>query len=163
GGMVSLGYKTKDRKITVNKKEAERVRTIFRLYLELASIDRLMVELRKRRIFTKIRTTRSGRVIGGGPFTRGSLAHLLRNRFYVGEIDLKGEILKGEQPAIMDRRLFNAVQAKLDEQKNNFRAKHGKSGSTLTGLIFDDRGNRMTPTHASKRNVKYRYYISLPL
>ena len=30
----------------------------------------------------------------------------------------------------------------------------------LTGLIFDDRGNPMTPSHASKKGVRYRYYVS---
>ena len=80
GGVVPLGYRTKARKITVNQKEAERVRIIFQLYRKLASIDRLMVELRERRIYTKVRTLKTGRVIGGGPFTRGPLAHLLRNR-----------------------------------------------------------------------------------
>ena len=47
GGMVQLGYDTKGRKITVNEAEAERVRTIFRSYLKLGSLNLLMVELRK--------------------------------------------------------------------------------------------------------------------
>ena len=25
---------------------------------------------------------------------------------------------------------------------------------------FDDRGNRMSPTHANKRGARYRYYVS---
>ena len=33
----------------------------------------------------------------------------------------------------------------------------------MTALIFGDRGNRMTPSHARKKGVKYRYYVSLPL
>jgi site-specific DNA recombinase len=33
-GMAPLGYDTKDRKITINEAEAERVRTIFRSYLQ---------------------------------------------------------------------------------------------------------------------------------
>jgi len=37
GGMAPLGYDTKDRKITVNEAEAERVRTIFGGYLKLAA------------------------------------------------------------------------------------------------------------------------------
>jgi site-specific DNA recombinase len=163
GGMVPLGYETKDRKLRVIEAEAKNVRTIFRLYLKLGSIDRLMAELHKQKIFTKIRPLKTGRVIGGGAFTRGPLAHLLRNRFYVGEVVFKDEILAGEQPAIVDRKLFNAVQAKLDEQLNNHKAKHANSDSLLTGILFDDRGNRMTPTHSRTRNVKYRYYISLPL
>ena len=40
----------------------------------------------------------------------------LRNRFYIGEVVFKGETLAGEQPAIVDRDLFDAVQAKLNEQ-----------------------------------------------
>ena len=28
------------------------------------------------------------------------------------------------------------------------------------GRIFDDRGNRLSPTHARRRGVKYRYYLS---
>ena len=30
----------------------------------------------------------------------------------------------------------------------------------LTGLIFDDRGNPMSPSHANKKGVRYRYYVS---
>jgi len=31
------------------------------------------------------------------------------------------------------------------------------------GLIFDDRGNRMTPTYAVKKGARYRYYVSSAL
>jgi site-specific DNA recombinase len=58
----------------------------------------------------------------GIPFTRGPLAHLLRNRFYIAEVTFKGEILKGEQPAILDRDLFEAVQTKLSEQATDHKA-----------------------------------------
>ena len=53
GGMAPLGYDTKDRKITVNEAEAERVRTIFRRYLELGSLNLLMADLRQPGIVTK--------------------------------------------------------------------------------------------------------------
>src|SRR2546426_4220740 len=43
GGMAPLGYDTKDRRITVNEPEAEMVRTIFRSYLKLGSLNLLMV------------------------------------------------------------------------------------------------------------------------
>src|SRR5246127_1857223 len=93
---------------------------------------------------------------------RGPLAHLLRNRFYIGDVPFKGEILKGEQPAIVDRGLFEAVQAKLSEQVNGHKAARMKS-EALIGRIFDDRGNRMSPSHARKGGVKYRYYLSSAL
>jgi hypothetical protein len=99
--MAPLGYDTKGRKITVNAAEAERVRMIFRSYLKLGSLNLLMADLRRRGIVTKVRTLKTGDTVGGIPFTRGSLAHLLRNRFYIGEVAFKGEVLKGEQPAIV--------------------------------------------------------------
>jgi site-specific DNA recombinase len=163
GGMVPLGYETKDRKIVVVEEEAERVRTIFRRYLELGSLNRLMADLRERGIATKLRSLKTGRTVGGIPFTRGPLAHFLLNRFYIGEIVFKGEVLPGEQPAIIDRDLFDAVQAKLNDQRNNHTIARGKSEALLIGHIYDDRGNRMTPTHASKGGIKYRYYLSSSL
>ncbi len=163
GGMVPLGYDTKDRKITINEDEAEAVRTIFRLYLKLGSLNLLMAELRKHGIVSKIRSLNSGKTVGGIPLTRGPLAHLLRNRFYIGEVTFKGEVLKGEQPAILVRDLFDAVQAKLDQQMNNRQAMRTSSEALLTGRIFDDAGNRMSPSHARKGGNKYRYYLSSAL
>jgi site-specific DNA recombinase len=163
GGIVPLGYAAKDRKIVVVGEESERVRTIFRRYLELGSLNLLMADLRERGIVTKVRSLKTGWTIGGIPFTRGPLAHLLRNRFYIGEVAFKGEVLPGEQPAIIDRDLFDAVQAKLDEQRNNHGAERATSGSLLIGHLYDDRGNRMTPSHVRKDGIKYRYYLSSPL
>ena len=70
---------------------------------------------------------------------------------------------QGEQPAIVDRDLFDAVQAKLSEQVNNHKTTRMKSEALLTGRIFDDRGNRMSPSHARKGGIKYRYYLSSAL
>jgi site-specific DNA recombinase len=163
GGMAPLGYDTKDRQITVNEPEAEAVRTIFRRYLDLGSLNLLMADLRRRGVVTKRRTLKTGKSVGGIPFTRGPLAHLLRNRFYIGEVKFKGEILPGEQPAIMERDLFEAVQAKLTEQVNHHTTARMQSEALLTGRLFDDRGNRMGPTHARKGGIKYRYYLSTAL
>ena len=163
GGMVPLGYDTKDRKISVNEAEADRVRTIFRSYLRLGSLSLVMADLRKQGIVTKVRTLKSGATVGGIAFTRGPLAHLLRNRFYIGEVIFKGEVLAGEQSAIVDRDLFDAVQAKLSEQVNHHKTARMRSEALLAGRIFDDRGNRMTPSHVRKRGIKYRYYLSSAL
>jgi site-specific DNA recombinase len=160
GGMVPLGYDSKDRKISVNEAEAERVRLIFRRYLELGGLNLLMARLRREGVVTKIRKLRTGQTIGGIPFTRGPLAHLLRNRFYVGEVSFKGEILKGEQPTIIDRKLFDAVQTRLSEQATSRSAVRAASEALLTGRIFDDHGNRMTPTFSRKDGRTYRYYLS---
>jgi DNA invertase Pin-like site-specific DNA recombinase len=163
GGMTPLGYDTKDRKITVNPKEANLVRLIFRQYFKLGSLNLLMSDLRKRGVLTRARSLKSGRVIGGISFTSGPLVHLLRNRFYVGEVDFKGEILPGEQAPIVDRKLFDAVQAKLGQQIHSFNTTRMTSGALLTGRLYDDRGNRMSPSHTRKRGVKYSYYLSSAL
>jgi site-specific DNA recombinase len=122
-----------------------------------------MADLREQGIVTKVRSLESGRTVGGIPFTRGPLPHFLRNRFYIGEVVFKGEVLPGEQSAIIDRDLFDAVQAKLNDQRQNRTTARAKSDSLLIGRIYDDRGNRMTPSHVRKGGIKYRYYLSSPL
>ena len=160
GGVVPLGYEAKDRKITVVTDEAKTVRHIFRRYLDLGSLNLLLADLRRTGVKTKLRPLSNGKAIGGIPFTRGSLAALLRNRFYIGEVRYKGEVFPGEQPAILDRALFEAVQTKLDHQRTNHAKARQQSQSLLMGRIFDERGNRMTPSHAVKNGMRYRYYIS---
>jgi site-specific DNA recombinase len=116
GGTLPLGYHMKDDKIAVIEDEAERVRLIYRRYLELGGVNALVRDLRERNIRTKSRLLATGATRGGIHFGRGSLFYLLRNRFYIGEVKYKDEILPGEQPTIMDRALFDAVQQKLSDQ-----------------------------------------------
>jgi DNA invertase Pin-like site-specific DNA recombinase len=163
GGVAPLGYHARDRSITVVEEEARTVRHVFGRYLELGSLNLLLADLRNSGVKTKVRPLSTGRTIGGIAFTRGSLAYFLRNRFYVGEVAYKGEVFQGAQPAILDRQVFEAVQTKLDQQRSNHIAARHASDSLLIGRIFDGRGNRMTPTHATKAGVRYRYYISTTL
>ena len=163
GGVVPLGYHAKDRKITIVENEAKVVRHIFRRYLELGSLNLLLANLSADAVKTKVRPLSTGRTIGGIPFTRGPLAHFLRNRFYIGEVRFKGEVFPGEQQPILDRKLFDAVQAKLDQQRVSHSEARHSTDSVLMGRIFDERGNRMTPTYATKNGVRYRYYVSSPL
>ena len=162
GGTLPLGYHMKDDKVTVIEDEAERVRLIYRRYLELGGVNALVRDLRERNIRTKSRLLATGATRGGVLFGRGSLFYLLRNRFYIGEVKYKDEILPGEQPAIMDRALFDAVQQKLTDQWTARSIVRNASDHLLTGLLFDDAGHRMVPTHATKSGVRYRYYVSLP-
>ncbi len=162
GGPLPLGYEMKDGKIAVVEDEAERVRLIYRRYLELSGVNALVRDLRDKDVRTKIRLRTTGATHGGILFERGSLFYLLRNQFYVGEVKYKAEILPGEQPAIMDRPLFDAVQQKLTDQWSHRNHAKSKSDHLLTGLLYDDVGHRMIPTHATKAGIRYRYYVSLP-
>jgi hypothetical protein len=152
----------KDDKIAVIEDEAERVLLIYRRYLELGGVNALARDLQVRNIRTKSRLLATGTTRGGINFGRGSLFYLLRNRFYISEVKYKDEILPGEQPAIMDRALFDAVQQKLTDQWTTRSTARNASDHLLTGLLFDDAGHRMVPTHATKSGVRYRYYVSLP-
>jgi site-specific DNA recombinase len=162
GGTLPLGYHMKDDKVAVIADEAERVRLIYLRYLELGGVNALVRDLRERNFRTKSRLLASGTTRGGILFGRGSLFYLLRNRFYIGEVKYKNEILPGEQPAIMDRALFDAVQQKLTDQWTTRSTARNASDHLLTGLLFDDAGHRMVPTHVTKAGLRYRYYVSLP-
>jgi DNA invertase Pin-like site-specific DNA recombinase len=160
GGTLPLGYEMKDGKIAIVEEEAELVRSIFRRYLELGSVNELLRDLGDRNIRTKTRLLSTGATRGGIPFGRGALYYLLSNRFYIGEVKYKNEVLPGEQPPIMDRALFNAVRQKSLAQWSHRTIVRNKSDHLLTGLLFDDAGHRMIPTHATKAGIRYRYYVS---
>jgi DNA invertase Pin-like site-specific DNA recombinase len=160
GGTLPLGYEMKDGKIAVVEEEAELVGSIFRRYLELGSVNELLRDLRERNIRTKTRLLSTGATRGGIPFGRGALYYLLSNHFYIGEVKYKNEILPGEQPPIMDRALFEAVRHKSLAQWSHRTIVRNKSDHLLTGLLFDDAGHRMIPTHATKAGIRYRYYVS---
>jgi site-specific DNA recombinase len=162
GGTLPLGYEMKEGKIVIVEEEAELVRSIFRRYLELGSVNELVRDLRERNIRTKTRQLSTGATRGGIPFGRGALYYLLSNHFYIGEVKYKNEILPGEQPPIMDRALFEAVRQKCLAQWSHRTVVRNESDHLLTGLLFDDAGHRMIPTHATKAGIRYRYYVSTP-
>jgi DNA invertase Pin-like site-specific DNA recombinase len=162
GGPLPLGYELKDGRLSVVEQEAERVRMIFRRYLEVSCINELVRDLRAKSVCTKARTFSTGKTRGGIPFGRGALSYFLRNRFFIGEVRYKGEILPGEQPTILDRALFEAVQQKLSTHQSHRTLTRQKSDHLLRDLLFDDAGHRMIATHATKAGVRYRYYVSQP-
>jgi site-specific DNA recombinase len=162
GGPLPLGYEMKDGKVAVVEEEAERVRLIYRRYLELSGVNALVKDLKERNVRTKAKLLVDGATRGGIPFERGTLFYLLRNRFYIGEVKYKDDILPGEQPPIVERGLFDEVQQKLTDQWTTRSRIRNASDHLLTGLLFDDAGHRMVPTHATKAGIRYRYYVSLP-
>ncbi len=141
GGVLPLGYEVKDRKLLIVEDEAATVRLIFKRYLALGSMLALLAELRERGIRTRVRALSNGRVIGGVYFTKGPLAHLLKNRMYLGELNHCGESYPAEHPPIIDRQTFEAVQARLAENLAAYRQTRTPSNALLLGKIFDDKGN----------------------
>src|SRR5689334_16568778 len=164
GGIPPLGYRAQDGKLLVVESEAEIVRDILRRYTKLGSVRLLKDELEARGIKSKSWTTASGRRVGGKPFSRGALYHVLQNHLYRGEIVHKGQPNPGEHTPIINQPLWDAVQAQLGantaEHNSGTRT---RQASLLAGMLFDGDGNRMTPTHATKKGTRYRYYVSRPL
>jgi site-specific DNA recombinase len=160
GGPVSLGYRSTAKKLEVVPEDAALVRKIFAYYLRLGSIGELAASLDRDGIRPRPRKLANGRVVVAERFMVGPLAHILKNRFYIGEIVYRGEVHRGEHAPILARELFDAVQTNLAERTVQRKRTRSRSPSILAGLIIDDRGNPMSPSHANKKGVRYRYYVS---
>ena len=159
GGHTPLGYEPDGRTLAVVKDEAETVRTLFRLYLELGSVRRVQEEARRLGLRSKVRRGVDRRMRGGRPFGRGHLYHLLKNPLYIGRIPHNGESHPGQHPAIVDLEMWEAVQQKLAAKGPSRRARSGRR-SPLQGKLFDEAGIPLVATHTVKSGRRYRYYVS---
>jgi site-specific DNA recombinase len=161
GGMVPLGYDIQDRKLIVNNKEADLVRDLYKRYLKSGCVARLKQDIDREGIKTKVRISKVGRKSGGAAFSRGALYEFLQNRIYLGEIKHRGLTYPGQHQQIIPKDLWDKVQALLrsnsDARRNGINA---RSPSLLAGILFDETGNRFTPSHTVKDKKRYRYYVS---
>jgi predicted site-specific integrase-resolvase len=162
---VLLSFAQFEREVTGerirDKTEAETVREIFRRYLELGSVRLLMEYLNRRGIRSKVRVAKNGKRSGGNLFFRGALYGLLSNPIYIGEIRHKGVRHPGLHEPIVDRDLWDSTQLMLRSHAATHTPRARKSApSPLTGKLFDDSGQSLTPSHAVKGERRYRYYVS---
>ena len=162
GGTVPLGYDSKDKKLVINEAEAKVVRTIFERYINLKSVPKLIQELDRKGIVTKQHRLK-GKITGGIPFNYGSLLYVLKNRMYLGETGHGGKWFAGEHDPILDRQTFDRVQEIMKGNSVKRSKRRTESGALLTGFLYDDRGNRMSPTYATKKGVRYPFYVSTAL
>lgn len=153
GGRVPIGYERKDKKLIIETSGAAKVKKIFEKYIELKSVPKLKTYLACENIRTNT----------GKNFDKGQLYHILQNKTYTGKIVHKNNVYEGEHAAIIEENLFNLAQDLLQANKVDESRKHNASNSLLAGKIYDDKNNRMTPSHSKTRNKKYRYYVSQPV
>lgn len=154
GGKVPLGYSKENKKLVIYNEDAQKVQTLFEKYLELKSVPKLMQYLKENEIKTKTDKY----------FSKGQLYHLLANKIYIGKITHKDKIYDGEHEAIICDEIFEKVQKLLYENKiDKTCGVKCSSNSLLAGLIYDDLGNKMTPSHSNSHGRRYRYYISRAL
>jgi site-specific DNA recombinase len=162
GGLPLLGYSVVDTKLVVDPAEAEQVRQIFELYLQLEGLIRVVAELNRRNWRTKRWTTKKGIERGGRPFDKNSLWYLLANVTYIGKVKYKDEVHQGEHEAIVANELWQQVQVKLHRNgRSGGAAVRNKFGAALKGLLHCTHcGCAMCPTHATRDgNRRYRYYV----
>lgn len=162
GGVPPLGYDATDgNRLVINKSDAAQVREIFALNRQHQSISRVLAEIRRRGWVTKRRKTRSGRIVGGKPWTFCDVRRVLTNVVYLGKTKYKNEVHPGQHEPIIDQASFDEVQAQFARNKRSggavFRI---KSGALLQGLLrCTVCGHAMTPTHSNKKGrIRYRYY-----
>jgi site-specific DNA recombinase len=139
------------------------VQLIFQRYAELGSVTLLRAELDRLGIVSK-RREGAGRLAGGRHFLAGALYLMLQNRIYRGEIVHQGAAYPGQHKAILDPELCQIAQGKLTANRRESSFTVGaEAPSLLAGLIVGSDGSRMTPTHATKKAKRYRYYVSASL
>jgi DNA invertase Pin-like site-specific DNA recombinase len=113
GGFVPFGYRAHERTLVIENDEAETIQVIFERYLQLGSVAKLELELRRRKLQTRAFTSASNKAWGNRPFSRGHLYKILSNPVYAGKIAHKGEVYAGLHQAIIDQSTWDAVQTQL--------------------------------------------------
>ncbi|CAN7648613.1 recombinase family protein [Mesorhizobium sp. LjNodule214] len=154
GGTIPLGYRAVDKKLVVDEAAATIVRSIFQRYLNLKSVLALVDELNQSQ-------TVDGSTPLRPPVSRGRLYHLLSNPVYIGQARHRDTCYEGAHQQIVDAELFTSVQALLKVQGPKRRSRSNAADlHLLTGLIFDETGDRLSPAYANNHGKRYRYYIS---
>ncbi len=168
GASVPIGYDADGRSLRINDAEAETIRTIFRVYLEQGSIRAVKEVCDARGFRTRVRRLSTGKQIGGTEFFRGHLQYILSNPVYAGRIRHHGDVHDGLHPPIIDPEEWDRVQDKLQAASARARRSGGRGRSRgrppislLVGRVFDESGDRLTPTHSkTPKSVRLRYYVS---
>lgn len=161
GGSVPLGYQPDGRTLKIDEAEAETIRTLYDLYLEHRTLRDVKesadtLDLRSRR-----RERAGGRISGGTHFDRGHLQHILSNPVYAGRIRHKKQVYEGQHPAIIDPAVWDKVQDMMQSGAAVARGSRQKATRSLLACkLFDETGDRLTPSHSRKNGKRLRYYIS---
>lgn len=166
GGTPPLGYDNYNKKLEVNKIEAELVNKIFDYYIEnpscLEVARRLMSEGRKMKTQTVKRKDGEGIekevIIRGGNFTKANVLEILSNKVYIGLRKYKDEYFTGMHQPLVEEAKFEKVQKLLaaSSQYTQARRKTTSSlillGVTKCGLC----GSSLTTS--TGKGTKYYYY-----
>ena len=164
GGNVPLGYAPDGRTLKKVEEEAEVVRDIFAIYEACGNLRSAKKSMDEKGIRTAVRYGADGSSKGGLPFSLGHIHQMLTNPIYAGRIRHKKEVHPGQHPAIIALDDWDALQARMADGasiKRDQGTKSRKPRSLLIGKIFDETGDRLTPSHTkTSRGKRLRYYVS---
>lgn len=161
GGNVPLGYDADGRTLKINEVEATTIKRLYALYFEHGNMRDVQTRAESEGLRSKLRQRPSGKVTGGKSFSRGQIQHLLSNPVYAGRIRHKGQVHDGLHEAIVAPDVWEKAQQMLIANSSKERgAKHTNQASPLAGKLFDETGDRLTPSHSRKNGKRLRYYIS---
>ena len=149
------------RTLKIDETEARTIRTLYDLYQKLGSVRKVKDHAEALGFRSRCRERSCGRVSGRIPFDRGHLHHILSNPIYAGRIRHKGQVYDGQHPAIIDPQAWDKVQELLQSGAAISRGSRKKAiTSPLAGKLFDETGDRLTPSHSRKNGKRLRYYVS---
>jgi DNA invertase Pin-like site-specific DNA recombinase len=149
GGYAPFGYQRKDKKLFVNKKEAEIIRLIYEKYIESGSIGKVYNFLQEKNI-----KNRQGKF-----FNKPAISYFLRNPVYAGKIKFNNQIYQGIHQPIISEEVFELAQKIHKKRVRKFRVYR----NFLFGGLVDCEECRykMTPCFTnkwSKGELKRYYY-----
>jgi DNA invertase Pin-like site-specific DNA recombinase len=160
GGNPPMGYDVRDRQLVINETDAPTVRRIFASYLEAGDVPSLLKRLETDNVRTAARYSAKGNHYGRRPFTRGHLHKLLTNPIYIGRVPHKDTSHPGQHQRIIDKDLWEAVQARLEANTQGPRSKRSRSErmqGLLAGILENGAGTAFIESYANKGSRRYRY------
>lgn len=168
GATVPLGYAADGRSLKIAEADADVINTIYDLYLKHRNTRLVKEAVDAMGLKTPIRTLISGRVKGGAPFSYGHIHYILTNPIYAGRIRHHAKVYPGQHPPLIDPEVWDSIQEQLqsDAAKGRTFTQRNRNGaktsvSPLAGKIFDQIGDRLTPSHSkTAKGRKLRYYVS---
>ncbi len=168
GATVPLGYAADGRSLKIAEPDAEVIRTIYDLYLKHRNTRVVKEAVDALGMKTPVRTLISGRVKGGAQFSYGHIHYILTNPVYAGRIRHHAKVYPGQHPPLIDPEVWDGIQDQLRSHalKDRTFTKRNRKGakasaSPLAGKIFDQTGDRLTPSHSkTAKGRKLRYYVS---
>lgn len=162
GGQVPMGYDPDGRTLKINECETETIRTLYALYEQHGTIREVKEQADALGLRTRRRLLSSGETRGGGAFDRGHIHHVLTNPIYAGRIRHRDRVHDGQHDPIIAPDRWDAVQLRLQGMASRIRLrKTPRRVSLLCGKLFDETGDRLTPSHSrTKKGTRLRYYVS---